>query len=764
MASPTDRARSWLSLAPLAIAAAILGAPAPAQELTVQGPLNAMVAIPAPGGACAVGAAVTVPADAPADLAVAGWASDRDGGWFQSARWIALGPGEHRLSFSFARDADLQAMPGGARWDAEAQARVARCGLCFSTASLNRAHLRVDALTITPVPVIPDGPPLGALVDLAADATTLACGERWQCTVRPEPFPENPYDPGEFSLDAEILSGDGARWEIPGFCLEPMRERDRGDRLALERDGESAFAVRFRPSRPGRYQVRLLASWRGAPPRTVQLLDLEVHGPPKDGCVRIDATDGRFFAIDGAFAWPIGINLHSPFDQRSKGVLNTILTPDRGELVYQAMLPRVAAAGIDACEIWMSAWNLGLEWRADWPGFDGIGRYNQGHAWELDRILDCAWANGVRVNLVINNHGQASASSDREWLDNPWNAQLGGPLESPQEVFSDPRSLAGQERLRRYIIGRWADHPAIMGWKLWSEVDLTAARGEIGWRWHEQAAVRWHALDPYHHPVTSHWAGDFRRVNPAVAVLPGIDYLCIDAYRHADANGAWRMLADILADSATYPGSGLDIYGKPILTSEFGAGAGGSPSLARLVDHLTGPWAALVSGHAGAPMLWWWEWVDQGSRWQPYRAIRNFVQGEDLRGGRAAILDAHPDTRVWARAWAKRGRVLGYVLDRSWGADGVEAGAIRGATIDLGARIAPGQLQLSWWDPMQGVAISTVQIAHAGGALRIPVPTFSHHLAFKVVRLGGEPSAAQADAGAGSAAVSATALRRPGAQ
>ncbi len=163
-------------------------------------------------------------------------------------------------------------------------------------------------------------------------------------------------------------------------------------------------------------------------------------------------------------------------------------------------------------------------------------------------------------------------------------------------------------------------------------------------------------------------------------------------------------------------------------------------------------------------MLWWWEWVDQGSRWEPYRAIGNYVRGEDLRGGRAAILDAHPDERVWARAWARRGRVLGYVVDRKWGADGIEAGTIAGATIDLGAHVAAGDLELSWWDAMRGVPISTTRITHAGGSLQVPIPTFAHHLAFKVVRMSGEPTAAAAAGATGGPAISATVVHRPGAQ
>ena len=51
-------------------------------------------------------------------------------------------------------------------------------------------------------------------------------------------------------------------------------------------------------------------------------------------------------------------------------------------------------------------------------------------------------------------------------------------------------------------------------------------------------------------------------------------------------------------------------------------------------------------------MLWWWEWVDQGDRWKPFRALKGFVAGEDLRGKDAntwPLEAAAPAGRLWSR-------------------------------------------------------------------------------------------------------------------
>jgi hypothetical protein len=713
----------------------VSAAPRP-QLVRLVSPMSTLVLGPAVTGGVILVADVVVPKDAPPDLGVGAWIADRDGHWFQRVRPGVLPPGRQRLEFALDADAPLVGEPGHATWSPEDAAESAKVGLFFFSTQASHAELLLEKLVTHPAPA-PAKPP-ARLLDLSTDPPHVESGARWSCTVLPQPFPANPYDPDDFALDAVFTGPDGAEQRVPGFYLQPMVEHDRGDREVLEPRGEGRFEVRFRPVRPGTWHVRLEARWRGGARVQCALADLAVTGMARDEVAHVDAGDPRFFAVGGAFFWPIGLNLNNPYDTRCRDVCATKLTPDRGDLVYDAMLARIAAAGCDACEIWMSSWNVGLEWRADWPGYHGIGRYNQGNAWKLDRILERARELGVRVNLVINNHGQASANADREWRDNPWNAQLGGPLEQPLDIFQDPAALAGQERLRRYIIGRFADEPSILGWKLWSEVDLTAARGEAAWRWHEQAAARWHALDIYRHPVTTHWAGDFRRVNPAVAVLPGIDYLCIDAYRRADPNGAWRLLADILSESSTNPARGLSLYRKPVLTTEFGASSGGAPSLCREVDHRTGAWAALVSGHGGAPMLWWWEWVDQGDRWQPYGAVRRFVAGEDLRGGRSAALLAQPDDKLWCRCWVKPGRLLGYLLDRRWGADGKEVGPVEDALIVVGDDVPPGSMRVEWWDADLGRLASVTTVDHPGGSLLLIPPSFARHVAFKIQRVAGD--------------------------
>jgi hypothetical protein len=746
-----------------------------ALEVELQSPLTTVVRCPAPvpGGDLVIRAVVVVPGGAPGDLGVGAFVSDRHGRWFQQFRPGTLSPGRHPLSIQVNADESFLSEPDHASWNESAARLTAQAGLFFWSASGSHAGLRVEGLTAVAAADLASlglagnaeaRTSAGALCDLRLDGYDAAAGvangrtgERWTLSLDPRPFPVNPYDPRQFALDAVFTTPDGHELNIAGFVRQPMRLTDRGDREDASPDGPARFEVRFRPRLPGRYMVRLEARWQGdGQVLRIELPDLEVAGPAWDGYARVDHGDPRFFTVDGHFYWPIGLNLNSTYDTRCRDRLGTVLTPPRGTFAYLPRLSRLAAAGGDLVEIWMASWNMSLEWRGDWPGYFGTGRYNEGNAARLDTILDAAWDKGIRVNLVLNNHGTASPSLDREWKDNPWNRVNGGPLEEPYELFTSPLSLDGQERVRRYIIARYADHPAVFGWKLWSEINLTAVgesqrqkprtdvplasneeRHATLVHWHEHAAARWHALDVYGHGVTTHWSGDYHRPERDVVALPGLDYVCIDAYLNQRSNGQGESLADLIYNGTQDPDAGLGKFGKPLLVTEYGATwqAGTKDELE--AELASAAWAGMVSGNGGAPMLWWFEWVDQGERWKSYGAIRRFLVGEDLRGAKAhaAVLGAtSPAGTVWARAWARPGHMLGYLADVSWACTGTNHVTHDASELFIGDQVSAGKLQLEWWDADLGQLLKAVTVDHLGGTLMLKPPPFTHHVAFKLKR------------------------------
>jgi len=737
-------------------------------------PLSTLVPIPGvlePGG-CVISLSVDIPVDAPEDLGVGAFLCDGHGTWFQQASATPLTPGLRHIDFHLGPRDHLVSEPAGMVWDQTAASVMRSAGIYFWSASSSRAHLHLVELKVhgfgveahrsrgtahhltnlsaseMPAAVVTTSGSVSAAPATATRGDGLfhaRTGARWALSVTPLWAPSNPYDPQEFALNLIIDTPSGEHQHLPGFYIQEMRHQDRGDREQVCACSAGHFEIRYRPRQPGRYTVRLETVVAGSS-RVRILPDLEVDGAPWNGYVHIDPQDPRYFRSANAFFWPMGINLRSVNDLRDEQHYHLLPTPERGTYAYESYLRRLGQSGANAVEIWLSSWNLGLEWRADWPGYYGIGRYNQENAWRLDRILDLAYAQGIRVNLVINNHGQASTTNDGEWASNPYNKVLGGPLSKPEEFFSSAAAVAGQERLRRYLVARYADHPAILGWELWSEVNLTAGRGEPLRLWHEHAASRWHELDTYGHPVSSHWSGNYRTPPHDILDLPGLDYLCVDAY-HAPTTALADLLNATLHDGNTT--RGLAQYNMPILVTEYGCNwdAGPGPQLA--AEYASGPWIALVSGHAGAPLLWWFEWADQIKGFAPLRAMSRFLIGEDLHGMEAhtvTLTQQNYDSTLWAHAWIRPGRVLGYLLDNEWGRTGTDQGSHDRVSIIVAASVPAENLQLQWWDADTGTILEQHAIAHRGGALIITAPAFSNHLAFKLLRTANSPATKIADA------------------
>ena len=356
---------------------------------------------------------------------------------------------------------------------------------------------------------------------------------------RPQPFTD--YTGGSFALQLTDQNGDSI--SIPAFYRQPVQLIDGGDRQHGVYRDQDHLAIRWRPQTAGRYAARIIRT-EGSQRQVFPLPFIEVTGDEWDDYWRVDSTDSRFFVQgsrlqDPQFVWPMGVNIRSLSDERAGLRLGTAPTLYRGSLTYGDYFSRFASAGINHVEIWLAAWNLALEWRPDYPHFGPIGAYNQFNAERIDAVLASAWRHGIRLTVVLNNHGQTAARNDAEWKDHPHNIINGGFCEHPEQYYTNPQSLAAQADLRRYIIARYADHPALFQWKLSTEIDLT----DLGYRtrhnrmanialeqWHQQAAAQIAQWDLYDHPITTHWSSDYRMVDPRIARISDIDTISIDAY------------------------------------------------------------------------------------------------------------------------------------------------------------------------------------------------------------------------------------------
>jgi hypothetical protein len=715
--------------------AVLVALPLAAVEVPLCAPASTIIPAsgPVPTGGVVVSATVTVPADAPTDLGVGAWAGDRHGSW-AGRPGGRLTPGRHAVVIDLAAQAPADGPSGWGPW---AAADAAKAGLFFWSAAASSAVIRIDDLRVAAAAPSVAGP--AQVVDLAWPSEA-ATGHRWEATFRVTPEPADPFATDQVDAALVITRPDGAVERRPAFWDQPMADRDRGDAEEVRPVGPGRYAVRWRPRVPGRHTLRLEVT-AGGRTITADLPAITVTGTAWDAYARVDATDRRFLSIAGRFWWPVGVNLRSINDVRSVENVGTRPLPERGTRAYAAYLDRFAAAGADAAEVWLSSWNLALEWHPGWDGFQGPGRYHLGHAWQLDRILERAETNGQRLVLVIHNHGQGSSNCDREWQTHPYNRANGGFLDDAALLFTDARARALQFRLHRYLAARYGDSPAVLAWKLWSEVDLTDGGRTGKWpevtAWHRDAAEHLAKLDTYDHPITSHFSGSWRRVQSSIAELPGLHLLTIDAYHGGADEAGGISLADLLALSGG--ARGLAKYQKPVVVTECGGTASGAPEPQLMADHRMGAWVALTTGLAASPMLWWSQWIDQGDRFGPYRAIRPFLAGEDLRGTEAVSTTLRGDHEdLWVRAWVRPGRILGYAQSRRFAADGSET-PLRGMHIQVGEVVAPGRMAVQWWNADTGAAGPVTAFDHPGGALSLEIPDAKAHIAFKLTRPTGTP-------------------------
>lgn len=724
------------------------------QQVQLRAPLTTILTAPQwPDGIVThIAATITVPADAPADLGVGAWVSDFDGTWYQHLHHEPLAPGTHHLQIPL-RDHAWQAVGHAAHWHASTLPEIRRGGLLLWSQQVSDARIMLDSWqlhTDHDDRVLADKQ-LKQLQLSGIDASgtwQARTGERLEIHFQASPQPMDPYNPASFAATVVFTCNEKGRSEhIPAFWQVPMQRQDRGDQEQLKARSDGRFVVRWRPRRPGSYSAHVEASWNASalatfsqaphehePCLTIALPSLTVTGDTWDDYVRVDNQDPRFFHIDGSFFWPIGINMRSVNDGRGARRTGSRITPDRGIHSYHDYLKRFAAAGGNAIEIWMSSWNLALEWRDDWPEFRGLGRYSQANAQRLDDLLDLAYELGIRINLVVRNHGQGSERTDREWHNSPFNSELGGPIDGAAAFFHDATALAYQYRYHRYLIARYADHPALMAWKLWSEVDLTAGQRHDVQRWHKHTSAQFHALDVYGHPVTTHWSGDFRRPDRDIVAQDGISFVCIDAY-HARRDGQGELIHQLLwrSTQSPAPGQGLHQFSKPVLVTEYGGNWNAAPIPQLIVEHHSGPWAALMAGHAGSPMLWWFEWVDQNDLWAPYRALAGFLAGEDLRSNAAHARRLRTgQSNLWATTWVHPKRILGYLLHHPWGFDGSAADQELQSTLRIHHADSQGVWVWQWWDADRGTLLEAHEVEVDNQILSITTPRFRRHLAFKV--------------------------------
>jgi hypothetical protein len=735
---------------------------------------------------------VFVPKEARGCVGCLFYLKDKDGLWFQARAPAPLAAGRWNTVVADLRGGSPDVQPLGhlGRWDENQASQVQVLGLTFYGDRAFSGELRVDNLRgwlrgdrfVREVAVLAregleeqklqafqaqvrrieaEAPPALSILDLrtepaAADGAPRV-GLYRTLTLRfsLDQQSGNPFDPEQAEVRAAVRTPSGRAVTVNGFWHQEFQETADFAGEELKPLGAAEWRVRFTPRELGEHTLTLsvsLLQGRSAA-ESAPLRFIAVPSGEK-GFVRVSRQDPYFFEYEtGEFLYLLGHNVHSPIDLRCwDRVFHQEHPPNRGLNLYRDLFPKMAAAGENVAEVWMSSWWLGIEWTRRWRTYRGKGRYSLENAWRLDKVLELARRHGLKVHLVIDNHGKFSEWCDEEWDFNPYNrfSDPDGPVRGAAEFFRSETARKLHRQRLRYILARWASDPAILGWELVSEYDLVGDGGQkrafyttpVARTWSSEMLTFLRESDPYGHPVTNHFASDFSKVDMEQAATPLFDYIVTDAYREEpNYSSRARMNMDFFA--------GQYKVRKPYWITEFG-GNWNATSMPRLeADLHSGLWSTWMTNAAGTPLFWWYDFVDRGppkrndrrGLYDHYRALANFIHGEDRRG----LEDRGGETRevsfgasdggLSGMEYAWRDGAYVWVYDETAMCEAPEPNARpKHSKVETRlAGLAPGKYLVEFWDTYSGCIVKTEEGAVAEGAeLPLRFPDFRSDMAAKV--------------------------------
>ena len=528
--------------------------------------------------------------------------------------------------------------------------------------------------------------------------------------------PADPYDPAT-TPEVRFTSPSGETLEVAAFWYQDST-------LDLKAKGAPHWQVRFTPTETGEWTVS-----SGGVKSTVTVTPSESHG-----FLRVAPGNPRYLAYDDDTPFfAIGLNL------------GWATSKEQTLADYERWFDALAAQGANTVRVWTAAWSFGLEWQDT-----GLGNYTGrlDRAWLLDRVFELAEARGIKIILVLINHGQFSETTNPEWAENPYNAALGGPCAEPQCFVTNEQAKNLFKRRLHYTAARWSYSPSLLAWEWWNEVNWTPISAEQLTPWLVEMTRYLRRVDVYRH-LTTHSYGSGAS-GGAVWRLDGLDLMQAHQYTTQNPLRAMPLGYAQLAPLAE----------KPILFGEFGYSAGteDKTSLDQGGVHLHNSlWAAALSGYASTGLYWWWDtYVEPLGLWGHFGGISRFLAGEDLAALSPAAV-AVSSGELGALALQSDVHALVWVQNSAYTAEGIQDGledalrealrkkeklapnwryepeAVTGQSVTLSG-LADGSYTLTSYDPQTATWTGEKTVQVSGGAYVIELPALALDLAFKLTK------------------------------
>lgn len=422
---------------------------------------------------------------------------------------------------------------------------------------------------------------------------------------------ENPFDPNDIDVIAIFTTPSGKKIKVPAFYYQEYRRKLINSREVLEPIGNPYWKVRFTPTEIGQYSFYVEVRDRYGNKARTEVKTFKAIPSDKPGFVRISKRDPRYLEFDnGRSIFFIGHDVCWP--------------SSRGTYDYDIWFSEMQKHGENITRIWMAPWYFGIEWKTK------VGYYDLAEAWRLDYVIRLAEKKGIYILLCFMNHGQLRRED--QWAKNPYNKENGGPLDKPEDFWSNDKAIELFKRRIRYIIARWGYSTHILAWELWNEVDLTdgyAERRDQVALWHKIMANYIKEVDPYDHLVTTSFANPY--LDPKIWSLKEMEIITVHRY----GPGGFK---DIAGEVYKLIRSKWEQFKKPVIITEFGSDWRWPGICPRPyyyddkegVEIHNGIWASIMAASPSTAMLWWWDnYIHPYNLYYHFKALANYLNEID---------------------------------------------------------------------------------------------------------------------------------------
>ncbi|MBI4978919.1 MAG: cellulase family glycosylhydrolase [Spirochaetes bacterium] len=436
-------------------------------------------------------------------------------------------------------------------------------------------------------------------VTVAKAAAVARQNERYDMILDVSGTFENPFDPDEIDVSAQVTLPSGKTMTLPAFFEQPYTVEN-GKETA---SGKPHFTVRFLPVEAGKYSVRITAKDKNGAAQSGYMFTAAAASAK--GFIRTAPNKKYFMFENGDTYFPVGHNVCW-----AKSIAE-----------YDNYFTKMAAAGENFSRIWIGPFDIFTLERTSSGVNDyaGLTKYDLKNAWRFDYILDAAAAKNIYLMYCIESFNSFKSKPQHNvWHKCPYNKEFGGPCDEAQKFFTDAEAKKIFKKRLRYILARYGYSANIFAWEFFNEVELTDKYNSAdNSAWHKEMAQYLRSIDPYRHLISTSYGrteGD-----PAVDGLAEMDFAQSHNYGAGDA--ATMMRGYCIDKSAR--------YGKPHFFGEFGADVrgGGDVFDTEGINLHNGLFAPVFSLGAGTGMLWWWDnYIEPQNLYHVFTPVAAFVR------------------------------------------------------------------------------------------------------------------------------------------